>query len=511
MLRGKPWHRDSYSRIGVSNMLERIAFPSFRPDGLKRMGREPVRQAHVLKPLADDTLTLRFGMASYTEILTRDPVVPLTDEQKRVLEGVEAMGKATDLSGLSGFLKLLSSPEYKHIVNIICRDTNQHYIKGLLMYRQKFHSPFTEYYLALRQNVGLQDGLVGALSQLIKKPINTLSDEETMKNGVQALVDIYFYALRPSGKAFDLPLTRGGHKIVMLQRRKILTLFANLLLDPALPVASRRTLRNELLYGLRDVNRLFKPQVRRYTQLETQPLINTPVPEYPLTQTVPVAQSNQLKAAIRAGDVPAIREMLASGELQAMVPEWTRIAGPDNYQHFDQDYTLDNHLLGAMKAVQASKYYQVLTPEEKFRVSVAAFFHDISKRTGPKDFRDRGRVAPDPHHPERSAETVHRILPSLSFTPDEIRDVETLVEYHQELGDLAKPYGDKPTRERLMQTIERLGTVSRLKMLKALTEGDIRCVKFDVPGRTWFDADLANRLDYFANRIQVMMESRNQS
>jgi UTP:GlnB (protein PII) uridylyltransferase len=177
------------------------------------------------------------------------------------------------------------------------------------------------------------------------------------------------------------------------------------------------------------------------------------------------------------------------------------VAGPDNHQHIVQDYTLADHLLKTVEATRKSRYFKALTPEEQFRVTTAAFFHDLHKRTGPANLRAVARISVDPHHPGRSAEAALELLPNLGYTPAQIDDIVTLIDHHQLLGNMAKPDGDPTSPRSIRLAADKLGSASRLRMLRALTEGDIRCVRMDVPGRTWYDADLAERLQRFSQKI----------
>jgi hypothetical protein len=164
---------------------------------------------------------------------------------------------------------------------------------------------------------------------------------------------------------------------------------SDLLKDYHGPLISRRMLRNELAFGLKDVQRIEQDRLTRWLiNRQMAPLVNVILPVYPVVRPVVPQQADRLKQVICEGDIPAIRQMIASGELMALIPEWRRVVGPDNYQHFDQDYTLDEHHLNALANTQASPHYQRLSPEEKLRVSTAAFFHDIDKHTGPKNFRE---------------------------------------------------------------------------------------------------------------------------
>lgn len=489
MLSTTPYHRH---RPAAPPRLQQKTLPA--PSALPPTPIPP--QPHAF------STALQFGHATYREILTHAPAVSLNREQRRVLKGFDAMAKAQDLSGLPEFLSLLNSPEYRHLTNIVYHQPRTHDQPALSLYRKPFHSPFTDLYMALLADTQATHQILHALADSIRKPPTPQGEE----NAIKALVDIYFYALRPGGKAFQTFHTEISPSKVRRQQRAILGVIKTLLQDSKCPPNTRRTLRQELLYGLRDTERFFSGQGKRFTRKQTWPLITTPVPA---AETLPPVE-HQLRArlhqALRTGNLTDLKKMIQTGQMQRMIPEWSRIAGPDNHQHPDQDYTLQDHLLLCLKATQASPHYQVLSREEKFIVSTAAFFHDVRKRTGPPNLRSAARITADYHHPARSAELVRRVLPALGYTPRQVEDIYTLVEYHQALGNLAKPINPhKPTPERLKTVAAQIGTLSRLNMLKALTEGDVRCVRLDTDDRRWFTPLMAARLNYFADQVQAFL------
>lgn len=449
----------------------------------------------------------QFGNASYRDILNLDPVVKLTTEQDRLLQGFEAMAQAKDLTRLPEYLKYLESPSFKHVVHVVHKDRSIPFAVGKMTDRRRWHTPFIQLYLSLEGKNALQEKLLNSLAGVIRTPAN----EEARKNSIEALTDIYFYALRPAGKSFNI-LDKfkklWGNANPYQRRRQILDLFAGILRDPNAPVASRRLLRNELVYGLKDIGYSRKPQVKRFVRMQIKPLVNTPMPNYTVTTRAPEAVSNALKKAILDCDISTLRLMMANDTMQQYVPEWKRINGPDNHQHFDQDYNLQDHMLHTLAAAQASPNYKVLNDEEKLKVSTAAVFHDIGKRSGPLNMRQAARITADFHHPGRSAEIVIEALPILNYTPEQIRDITILIDHHQALGNLSRADGDAPTIERFNYIADALGSVSNLKMLKVLTEGDIRSVKFDTPARTWFNPTLAGRLEGFSNQIKAVIEAK---
>lgn len=327
MLSTTPYHRH---RPAAPPRLQQKTLPA--PSALPPTPIPP--QPHAF------STALQFGHATYREILTHAPAVSLNREQRRVLKGFDAMAKAQDLSGLPEFLSLLNSPEYRHLTNIVYHQPRTHDQPALSLYRKPFHSPFTDLYMALLADTQATHQILHALADSIRKPPTPQGEE----NAIKALVDIYFYALRPGGKAFQTFHTEISPSKVRRQQRAILGVIKTLLQDSKCPPNTRRTLRQELLYGLRDTERFFSGQGKRFTRKQTWPLITTPVPA---AETLPPVE-HQLRArlhqALRTGNLTDLKKMIQTGQMQRMIPEWSRIAGPDNHQHPDQDYTLQDHL-----------------------------------------------------------------------------------------------------------------------------------------------------------------------
>ncbi|MBY0402394.1 MAG: hypothetical protein K2X66_00705 [Cyanobacteria bacterium] len=466
---------------------------------------------------------LKFGDVSFRDILTLSPPTILTSEQERVLSQFEKMAQTKDLGGLpahpdlKNYLDLMGSSEYKHVIYIVHKDFQHPSGKVVITQRERFHSPFTDLFSALQSTPQLQKEVILGLSNRIQNP----SNEDMRKNAIEALVDIYFYNLRPQGKCFDLFRTLqklvnpkiSGKAYPYQHRKLILNQFKALLTQPQTPLKSKRLLRNELIFGLHDIEHSKRPQMKRVVRQNISPLANTPLENYPTPSASSINANNiliqKLKTALLEGNLDVLNQMIDANEMSQLIPEWERVKGPNHHQHLVQDYNLRDHLLFVLQATQKSIYYQRLTPEEKFRVSTAAFFHDISKRTGPPNFRDAGRVQVDFHHPGRSAETALECLPQLGYTPEQVKDIVTLIQYHQLLGNIAKPDGDPLNKEKLKSALAQLGTPSVLKMLCALTEGDVRCVRFDIPGRTWFDASLQSNLSKASQTIENAFAKRN--
>jgi hypothetical protein len=443
----------------------------------------------------------RFGIVPYRELLGMTPAVPLTPKQSQVLSVVEDMAGARDLTRLPKYLAVLKTREYDHLQYIMHRGEKQ-------TMRHRYHTPFTDLFLNLADTPQQQTELVRRLGETVRNPVN----REARTNAITALTDLYFFALRPGGAAFA-PAREHAFGAALRQQQALLELFDTLLSDDKVALETRRLLKNEIICGHCDLVRkdwpVVKPEpvgeILYHVNSQLSPLTNKALPDYPTpVVSIPVAVSDTLKAAIRDGNISKIRETMNLPVMKQLVPDWDRAFGRNKYQHNDQDYTLGTHLLKVYKATRRSPYYQGLSAEEKFRVSTGALFHDISKRSGPKNYRDNGRIMFDIHHPWRSAETVLQILPALHYTPEQIQDIHVIVQRHQNLGGFANPRVET-TPERLMEIARRLQTVSRVNMLLALTEGDVRCVKRDIPGRTWYTPLAKDRIKTYSDKVIALL------
>lgn len=461
---------------------------------------------------------IHFGQFTYRHILLdMPPAAKLSPEQTRVLAVIESMAKATDLSQLKDYSSVLKSPDYKHVVNIVHKVRLSPEDPIRITMRDRFHTPWTDFIQSLWQTTPSESRVA-----VIKRAINHLTlvvsqsqDVETRRNGIEALVDVYFYNLRSKGSLSEWVKNKGDEQILRVLRESGLAAIKQVLIGNPEDVSlerlkTRRELRNELIFALRDLSRVNQPQAKRLVRKVVQPLSKAPLSFYPAV-TLSQESVNKLKTAIQLGDVSTLKAMITSGEMKALIPEWERVGGPDNHQHIVQDYNLADHLLNTLKATQNSVYYRMLNPEEQFTVSTAAFFHDLRKRTGPQNLREAARICVDPHHPGRSAESVLEYLPSLGYTSKQVQDIYTLVEHHQLLGNMARPDAVPTTPTVVRQAAEVLGSSSVLKMLRALTEGDVRCVRFDVPGRTWYDPDMIQRVYEYSQRVlEVLIQKEQQ-
>jgi hypothetical protein len=520
--------RSQYLKYSISNAVRPVSDQPSRADGLRPSNGSNHREGFLSGSLLPDVLSARtpqaihFGQYTYRHILLdMPPAAKLTPEQTTVLTVIESMAKATDLSQLSAFSDILKSSEYKHVVNIVHKVRLSPEDPIRITMRDRFHTPWTDFIQSLWQTTAPDNRV-----EVIKRAINHLTgvvskaqDVETRRNGIEALADVYFYNLRPKGSLSDLlknklVRTKNDEKDLRALREAGLAAIRQVLLghpeDTSMErLKTRRELRNELVFALRDISKFKQPQAKRLVRKVIQPFSKALLPLY---QPIPLSPESvqKLKTAIQLGDLTTLKAMIASGEMKALIPEWERVGGPDNHQHIVQDYNLADHLLNTLKATQNSVYYRMLNPEEQFTVSTAAFFHDLRKRTGPPNLREAARICVDPHHPGRSAESVLEYLPSLGYTPKQVQDVYTLIEHHQLLGNMARPDAVPTTPTIVRQAASALGSSSVLKMLRALTEGDVRCVRFDVPDRTWYDPDMIQRVYEYSQRVLEVLIQKEQ-
>ena len=124
--------------------------------------------------------------------------------------------------------------------------------------------------------------------------------------------------------------------------------------------------------------------------------------------------------------------------------------------------------------VYISSFYNCLGDHDKKVVKLAAYLHDIGK--GPKaKWKNEIQMA-YPDHPADAIPMLIRILSEefTTLTSEEIRDICTLVVYHDLLGDILEKGRNK-------EELVRLNLENRmLIMLAVLSEADIRSIN-----KTW--------------------------
>ena len=201
---------------------------------------------------------------------------------------------------------------------------------------------------------------------------------------------------------------------------------------------------------------------------------------------------------------------------------WERAIGPNNTQHANQDYTLDEHTLNTITWARQSPYYQPLSDRDKHLVTVASLFHDIEKHCGPANLKPI--IPTDKVHPEKSADTVRRTLPTLGYNAEETDLVARLVEHHQAIGNmivisLGKPIKDsRPPDVLIDRAVAGIKDQRTLAMLCALTEGDIRSLKANHERFTpeteaklkWFSELVAEKIEEKQKEEQQKLEAQQQ-
>lgn len=143
----------------------------------------------------------------------------------------------------------------------------------------------------------------------------------------------------------------------------------------------------------------------------------------------------------------------------------------DNTVH---SQTVSDHTLSVVDNVHISSFYNCLGEHDKKVVKLAAYLHDIGK--GPKTKWENEIQRAYPDHPADAIQMLIRILSEefKTLTSEEIRDICTLVVYHDLLGDILEKGRNK-------EELVRLNLEKRmLIMLAVLSEADIRSIN-----KTW--------------------------
>lgn len=143
----------------------------------------------------------------------------------------------------------------------------------------------------------------------------------------------------------------------------------------------------------------------------------------------------------------------------------------DNTVH---SQTVSDHTLLVVDNVHISSFYNCLGEHDKKVVKLAAYLHDIGKGPKTKWANEIQRAYPD--HPADAIPMLIRILSEefKTLTSEEIRDICTLVVYHDLLGDILEKGRNK-------EELVRLNLEKRmLIMLAVLSEADIRSIN-----KTW--------------------------
>ena len=206
-----------------------------------------------------------------------------------------------------------------------------------------------------------------------------------------------------------------------------------------------------------------------------------------------------VRAALLSEDETKLRQIAKDGVLLSCLPEWGRMSSEFNTQHRFHEFPLDEHTLRVVERTKRSEYYQRLNDEERWTVVCAALLHDVAKITGLPE--ERETLSPDRTHPHNSALLSRDILAQWGESRLFVERVAILIEHHQLFGVMLMTTDENamPTGEALSHAARMIKTPSMLKMLSALSEGDIRGVK---DNDAIFTPSVARRLALYINAVE---------
>ena len=198
---------------------------------------------------------------------------------------------------------------------------------------------------------------------------------------------------------------------------------------------------------------------------------------------------------VQLGSQQRLLNILEGGDLQAdpnlreLIPEWTRLSGPEGYQH-------DGGLVGAhtedvVRRLKDTPEWQQLDTHGQALALVSAFFHDFGKPTG----NAKQKVERDFEHELKSVLIAGRYLRELGFSLSDIETVCKVINNDGVVTDILRG------RERAdievltpVQLAERLGDKRTLLILKALNRVDA----VSVVGQSSFDRISAKYDEFFS-------------
>ena len=201
----------------------------------------------------------------------------------------------------------------------------------------------------------------------------------------------------------------------------------------------------------------------------------------------------------RAGAAGVLRAMHESGFLGAYLPEFAEIeclVTTDVYH----DYTVDEHSLMAVAALDAAERGAPGTPELAGRLSAQVAGMDLVKLAAL--LHDLGKSKGGAGHEGRAGVMLPRIAKQLGLAEAEARLVIFLVENHRLLAEAA---GSRlTTEERLLADLaERIGEGARLDALYLVTVADLAAV-----GRNSLPAWRAEQLAALHGRLAARLAAR---
>ncbi|XVJ51041.1 MAG: hypothetical protein HEQ32_02710 [Vampirovibrio sp.] len=193
---------------------------------------------------------------------------------------------------------------------------------------------------------------------------------------------------------------------------------------------------------------------------------------------IPLIEAEAFFNAIETEQEEDVLDASDQGLLDAYVPEWKRMRGPQNTQHQTHDFTLDVHTAKVICKTRQTEAFRLLPPHWQRLTTLAAFFHDLRKAGGYP--HERLQLSHDPLHPIKVAVDIKRHLSQWGFSVVDVFIVVQLVRYHQVLGRWIirqNMTGEDPSPEMIYEQAMVLPSSLFLGALLALTEGDIRAVK----------------------------------
>jgi hypothetical protein len=192
----------------------------------------------------------------------------------------------------------------------------------------------------------------------------------------------------------------------------------------------------------------------------------------------------EFRELIETATADTCRKLSKKGGISKFIPEWDRFTSDESgWQHAFHDFRLDEHTIRLFEYFDSSYEFKKLEDRYQRILRITALLHDITKEGGSVHFRP----APDPEHPERSAELVMDILKRLNYDAAMIKTVYKLVYFHDALGNIAV-YGDiadkvKPgTYFKVKYTLRDLAKFffkDEIPLLKVFTKADIYAIKND--------------------------------
>ncbi|MBY0449531.1 MAG: HD domain-containing protein [Cyanobacteria bacterium] len=219
----------------------------------------------------------------------------------------------------------------------------------------------------------------------------------------------------------------------------------------------------------------------------------------------PIAFENLplVRAALLSEDESKLRQIAKDGVLLSCLPEWGRMSSEFNTQHRFHEFPLDEHTLRVVERTKRSEYFVQLNDDERWSVVCAALLHDVAKITGLPE--EREALSPDRTHPHNSALLSRDILAQWGESRLFVERVAILIEHHQLFGVMLMTTDEKalPSEEAVCHAARMIKTPSMLKMLSALSEGDIRGVK---DNDAIFTPEVAQRMALYIQAVESKLQ-----